>query len=206
MVTWVIKLQRVGFGMAVALVRLPDIFFRCSRDIMDLWRETNWYAVHAKVHRESFGAANVAALGVEVLLPQLKQEWLVRGFRRTRIKPLFAGYFFARFCPAAYLDQVRYALGILHVVSTSRFPIPLGDDVIVSIRQRVQPDGYVRLSPVSMCPGDRVAIEHGPFQGLIGQVVRQEDDGKRVTILLETMMSARVSLEKQWLSTTPAVA
>jgi transcriptional antiterminator RfaH len=185
---------------------ITDKFFSpFEKDVMDLWRETNWYAVHAKPRRESFGAANVAALGVEILLPQLKQDRLVRGYPRTKIKPLFAGYFFARFCPAVYLDLIRYALGILHVVSTSQFPIPLGDDVIASIRKRVQPDGYVRLSPASVRPGDWVVIEHGPFEGLIGEVVQQEDDGKRVAILLEMMMSARVSVEKRWLSGTPAV-
>jgi transcriptional antiterminator RfaH len=166
---------------------------------MDFWRETNWYAVHAKPHRESFAAANVAAVGVEVLLPKVKHERSVQGVPRTLIKPLFVGYFFARFCPAACLDLIRYSQSVLRVVSTGKFPIPIAEDVISSIQEGILSDGYVRLAEPLVRPGDQVEIEQGPFQGFMGKVVRQEDDGIRVTILLEALQQARVSIERRWL-------
>jgi transcriptional antiterminator RfaH len=166
--------------------------------------ETQWYAVHAKAHHESLAAANVATNGIEVFFPRVKQPRLVRGIARGFIKPLFAGYFFARFCPALGLDLVRYARGVLNVVSTGRFPIPLGEEIVASIQAQVQSNGCVEILAPTMRPGNWVAIEQGPFQGLMGQIAQEEDDRRRVTILLETMSRARVSVEKRWLSLAPA--
>jgi transcriptional antiterminator RfaH len=166
--------------------------------------ETQWYAVHAKTHHEGLAAANVATNGIEVFFPRVKRQRLVHGIARAFIKPLFAGYFFARFCPAVDLDVVRYARGVLNVVSTGRFPIPLGDEIVASIQAQVQSDGCVEILPPAMEPGNWVAIEHGPFQGLMGQIAQEGDDRRRVTILLETMSWARVSVEKRWLSLASA--
>lgn len=166
--------------------------------------ETQWYAVHAKAHHESLAAANVAANGIEVFFPRVKQPRLVRGMARPCIKPLFAGYFFARFCPALGLDLVRYARGVLNVVSTARFPIPLDDEIVASIRAQLQPDGCLPMVAPAIRPGDWVTIEHGPFESLMGRIAHEEDDRTRVTILLETMSRARVSIEKRWLSLAPA--
>jgi transcriptional antiterminator RfaH len=184
-----------------------QISFRLrDKSFMDLWQETNWYAVHAKAHRESFAAANVATVGVEVLLPKVKQETSVQGVSRTLIKPLFAGYFFARFCPVTSLDLIRYAQSVLQVVSTGQFPIPVAEDIIASIQERILADGYVLLAASSVKRGDWVEIEQGPFQGFMGKVEQEEHDRGRVTILLEAMMNARVSVEKRWLSATRAAA
>ena len=172
--------------------------------MMNLGRETNWYAVHAKARRESFAATNISGEGIEVFFPRIKQQRPVRGVTRTFIKPLFAGYFFAKFCPAVCLDLVRYAQGVLNVVSTGRFPIPLSEEIVESIRAQVQSDGCVQALVPAMRPGDWVSIEHGPFEGLIGRIAQEEDDRTRVTILLETMSRARVSVEKRWLSLTPS--
>ena len=40
----------------------------------------------------------------------------------------------------------------------------------------------------------------GPFEGLMGRVEQEWDDGKRVAILLEGINKARVLIEKRWLS------
>lgn len=48
----------------------------------------------------------VCALGVETLLPRLEVERLMGGSARIMVKPLFPGYFFARFCPENALESV----------------------------------------------------------------------------------------------------
>jgi transcriptional antiterminator RfaH len=175
-----------------------------SATCLNWWRETNWYVVHTKANRESFAAGNVAGRGIETFFPRLKQQRIVGGVTRFFIKPLFPGYFFARFCPSLGLDLVRYAHGVLAVVNTGSVPLPLGEPVIAALRAQSESDGCIAVVSPALRPGDWVAIEEGPLQGLMGRIAQEENDERRVTILLETMSHARVSLEKCCLSIAQA--
>jgi transcriptional antiterminator RfaH len=176
------------------------VIAKCSK----LWTDTNWFALHTKPRREDFAAKSVSALGLESFLPRLKVERLVHGATRTVIKPLFLGYFFARFRPEDSIESVKSSRGVLHVVSSGRFPIPVEDKIVCDIRNRAESDGLIRIRLQGVKPGDRVSIQHGPFQGLIGRVERELDDGRRVTILLETLLNARVLIKRQWLDAAAA--
>lgn len=171
---------------------------------LNIWRETNWFAIHAKPRREGFACINVAALGIEVLFPRVKVERLVRGAAQQGTKPLFPGYFFARFCPENSFELVKAIAGVLQVVSSGRMPIPVDDCVIQEVRDRVQEDGFIRIRPQKLAPGIRVAIQSGPFQGMMGRVERELDDRKRVAIFLETLFHARVLIERRWLEAEAA--
>ena len=171
---------------------------------MNSWQQTNWFVVHSKPCRESLAADNVGALGPEVFLPQLREERLIRRCRRTVTKPLFAGYLFARFRPCEALEAVRYAQGVLAVLSTGRIPIPVDDEIVAGVRARCTPDGFVRLEAPALRRGDYVEIQEGPFQGWIGQVECECDDGRRVALLLEAVHNARVLVEKRSLAAVAA--
>lgn len=170
----------------------------------DLWRDFNWFAIHAKPRREDFAATNLGALGIRILLPRVKVERLVRGAAQQRTKPLFPGYFFARFCPENSFESVKSSRGVLRVVSSGRFPIPVHDEVVQEIQERVQEDGFVRIRSQSLSPGTRVSIQSGPFEGMMGRVERELDDRKRVAILLETLLHARVLIERRWIEAAAA--
>jgi transcriptional antiterminator RfaH len=179
--------------------RLPS-----DRKIIDFWGANHWFAVHTKVRREGFAAANVRMLGIETFLPRLKLDDLFSGAERIVVKPLFPGYFFAHFCPAASLESIEYSRGVLSVVSSGRFPLPIETETMKELHDRAEPDGFIRMPVRNLRPGDRVSIQEGPFEGLVGRVERELDDGKRVTILLETLLRARVQLEKRWLEAEAA--
>ena len=168
---------------------------KCS----NLWRDTNWFALHTKPRRENFASTNVSRLGIEPFLPLLKAERLVHGAARTIIKPLFPGYFFARFRPEDFLESVECSRGVLRVVSSGRFPIPVDDEIVRDIQNRAGEDGLIRILPQSFKSGDRVSIQGGPFDGMMGRVERELDDGRRVAILLETLWCSRVLIERRWL-------
>jgi transcriptional antiterminator RfaH len=170
---------------------------------IDLWKDNHWFALHTKTRREPFAAANVSGLGLDVLLPRLKIDRLSRHASTITTKPLFPGYFFARFSPENSLPSVKCAKGVLRVLSSGNFPIPIDDEVIHAIRARVLSDGYFQLPVKPLTPGDRVSILDGPFEGFMGRVEREFDDGRRVTIFLEAMQQARVSIEKRWLQLNP---
>jgi transcriptional antiterminator RfaH len=164
----------------------------------DIWRDVNWFAIHAKPRRENFAAINVCTLGIAILLPRVKVERLVRGVTQQGSKPLFPGYFFARFCPDDSFESVKGARGVLQVVSSGRIPIPIGDIVIREIQDRIQEDGLIRIRSQNLDPGTRVSIRSGPFEGIMGRVEREMDDRKRVAIFLDTLLNARVLIER-WL-------
>ena len=175
------------------------------RHSIDIWNQTNWHAIQTKPSRENFAAASVGALGVEFLLPKAMKEHWVRGRLQTIVMPLFPGYLFARFCPARSLDSVRCTRGVLRVLSSGQYPIPVEEDVIAQIQMRAEVDGCIRLPTLSLQPGTLVTIEDGPFQGFIGSVEREWEDGKRVTLLLEAMHHARVLVDRRCLSAAPSV-
>jgi transcriptional antiterminator RfaH len=165
---------------------------------MDWFREINWFAIHVKRFRESVAAASVAALGLEVFLPMVKVEHPEYLTIKVAAKPLFPGYFFARFNPEAYLSSVEGSRGVLQVIKSGSCPTPVDDQVMREIQDRVEADGLIRLQPRELKPGDRVSVQEGPFAGMMGRVEAELDDRRRVAILLETLWQARVLIEKRW--------
>ena len=90
------------------------------------------------------------------------------------------------------------------MVSSGRFPIPVEDEVIGEIQDRVGEDGLIRIRPGILAPGTRVSIQSGPFEGMMGRVEHELDDRKRVAILLESLLNARAQIEKRWLQAEAA--
>ena len=163
-----------------------------------------WFAVNAKAHQEHFAATNLGRLGAQILLPQIKIERLVRGAARIAFKPLFPGYFFARFCAENLLESVNCSRGVLRVVSSGGFPLPVEDEIVQDIQNRIEEDGLVRIGTPHLRPGLRVSVRCGPLEGLMGRVERELDDRKRVAILLETLSQARVLIDRRWIEAEAA--
>lgn len=178
--------------------------YRPTSNCGDLWKDFNWFAVHTKPRREEVARTTVSGLGIESFLPRLKSERLVDGSAGTVIKPLFAGYFFARFRPQDCLESVGCCRGVLQVVSSGRMPIPVGDKVVGEIQDRVQKDGLIHIDPPVLAPGARVTIQSGPFEGMMGRVEREMDDRKRVAIFLETLFQTRVLIDRRWIEAEAA--
>jgi transcription antitermination factor NusG len=167
------------------------------------WEESNWFAIQTKSHREAPAAALVANLELETLLPRVRESQS-RPSAGNPSKALFPGYFFAHLCPLHSLEAVRYTKGVLRVVSSGRFPVPVAPEIISSIQARICPDGFIQLKPRAFRPGDNVTLETGPFEGMMGRVERESDDHARVTIFLAELLHARVSVAKSCLRTALA--
>jgi transcriptional antiterminator RfaH len=168
------------------------------------WMNTSWFAIQAKPRRETFAAKNIEKLGIEVLLPRIRFERLIRGSAQPATKPLFPGYFFSRFCPEASFESVKTTRGVLRVVNSGRIPIPVPEEVIREIQGRIEEDGLIQIRPRILAPGTLVTIQSGPFEGMMGRVERELDDHKRVAIFLETLFNARVLIERRWIEAEAA--
>jgi transcriptional antiterminator RfaH len=119
-------------------------------------------------------------------------------------KPLFPGYFFARFSSLISLQAVESARGVLHVIKSGVWPIPVDDEIIREIQERVAADGLICLQRREFKIGERVSIQEGPFAGMMGKLEAELDDRRRVAILLETLWNARIVIDKRWLEAEAA--
>jgi transcriptional antiterminator RfaH len=173
---------------------------------MDYWHQTNWYAIHTHPSREAVAAMNIQRLGLQIFLPQSKQQKIVWGVAQNVIRPLFSCYLFAQFCPARYLHLIQYARGVRRVVGNRNRPLPVDDEIIQAVRSAIGEHGYVQIQTKALRRGDRVMVHEGPLQGLKGVLEQDIGDRQRVVILLEAIdYQARLLIGKQYLKTAKAV-
>jgi len=167
--------------------------------------QLHWFAIQAHLGAEAAAESNLRALEVETFLP-LTRRTIRRGLRepRRRLRPLFLGYLFARFCPAVSLRAVKYSRGVLRVLGAGLHPWPVDDEVIANVRERVGPDGFVELSERPLEPGDCVRVTEGPLAGWSGVFDSEMSDTQRVVILVETLQHGRIVMQRDWLELSEA--
>ena len=144
-----------------------------------------WFAVHCHPGMESVVDFTLRTMLIETLLPMAKRA--VRHSRHTA-RPLFTGYLFANFCVANSLRTVALSRGVLHVVSTKGKPVPVSDEIIASLRERVGPDGFVELCD---CPRlDRPQVAPRLVQYWATVFERRLSDERRIEILIQTLQES----------------
>ena len=146
----------------------------------------NWYAIHAKPRQESLALLSLQREKVETFFPQLRRKRTIRRVRKWVTGPLFPGYFFARFDVAHAGRLVRYANGVINVVSFGGKPALVEPTIIAAIKEHAT-DDVVTVQPPPLRPGDVVEIQTGPLRGLQGIFEREMRDSDRVLILLEVL-------------------
>ena len=146
----------------------------------------NWYAVNTQPRREEVAELNLRRLGVETFFPRIREERVIRRRREVVTGPLFPGYLFARFDLATSFRAVNYARGVKQVVSFGAVPAPVDEEVLDAIKARLE-DGFVRLSPPALRPGQAVRIEEGPLRGLDAVFERELTGRQRVVLLLRAL-------------------
>jgi transcriptional antiterminator RfaH len=167
--------------------------------------EIQWFAIQARTGAEAVAESNLRALPIETLLPLVRRP-VHHATRAPRIvlRPLFPGYFFARFCAAISLRVVRYSRGVLRVVGGGGQPWPVNDAIITDIRERIGPEGYVEMGESSFRVGDRVCVTKGPLAGWSGIFDSELSDAERVVILIETLQQGRVVIRRACLELSDA--
>jgi len=123
---------------------------------------------------------------VQTFTPKVKEKQ-TSGFASHYVsKPLFSRYIFAHFDANRLLHHINYTRGVENVVSFDGSPVPVDDTVIDMIRERVGEDGFVRLGE-ELKFGDRIRINSGPFESLVGIFHGHVNNSDRVRILLNAV-------------------
>ena len=148
----------------------------------------SWYAVHAQPNGEEKARANLERQGYDVFLPRYRR-W-VRHARQRRIvsRPLFPRYLFVGLDRAEMRWRpILSTPGVASLVRAGDEPAAVATGVIKALRGQDREGAFDRVVPAEdFCPGDKVRIKEGPFQDLVGRLIRGTGDG-RVCILLELL-------------------
>jgi len=143
-----------------------------------------WYVIQCKPHQECRAFENLERQGFSCYLPTLSVEELRHGCRREIQEPLFPGYLFID------LDEfrdnwqpIRSTRGVIRIVRFNQYPIPVQNEIIEVIRQRLainQP----RIT--NLQPGERVRITDGCFAD-VEAIFVANDGNERVTLLMNIL-------------------
>jgi transcription antitermination factor NusG len=150
-----------------------------------------WFAIWTRSRHEARVRDQLLDKGVEAFLPTVAR-WSRWKDRKKRIDwPLFPGYCFARFDPAASLPVLKCA-GVVSLVAFQGRPAPIPEHEIESVRTLVRTE--LRYDP---CPliqeGQMVEVHWGPLRGVIGRLVRK---GSHARLILSVgLIGQGVSVE-----------
>ena len=153
--------------------------------------QLRWYAVFTLTHHEKRVWAQCTERQIESFLPtyKVKHRWKNRCSVQVEL-PLFPGYSFVRIDPRTR-GQVLRLPGVISIVSSGRYPAPIPDEDMNSLREGLL---VHQMKPHSkLAIGCRVRICKGPMAGAVG-ILERDKNGFRVVLRLE-MLARSVSVE-----------
>lgn len=139
-----------------------------------------WYVIQTKPRREDevarrIGLADIA--DAEVLNPK------IRSFSRG-LQPLFPNYIFLRWdlFKAHNYHMIKYTRGVNRILGIPEYPVPVPDEVIEIIRERISPEKVLEQETYEV--GTYVKIRRGLLKELVGVLEKPVSADGRVTVLL----------------------
>jgi transcription elongation factor/antiterminator RfaH len=145
-----------------------------------------WYVIQTKPQSEDAVKQHLEQARFEVFYPRIRAA--VRGPAKpsTRIKSLFPSYLFAKLDvgDGNILHMIKYTRGVRKILGGGENPVAIPEEVVTTIRERVDEDGVVEQQLVFR-KGDRVRIKSGWMQDLIGILEKPVSSEGRVRVLLD---------------------
>ena len=162
-------------------------------DMVTGFWETRWYAAYTRANHEKKVRDHLERTSVPSLLPlyETTRRWKDR--RKRLHLPLFPGYVFVRIALADRLSVLRVP-GVAHLVGFNGLPCALPDEDVQAIQDCLSGGHEVRPHPY-LQTGRRARVKSGPFQGLVGIILRTKNRTRFVLSLESIMRSIAVELE-----------
>jgi transcription elongation factor/antiterminator RfaH len=144
----------------------------------------HWYALYTKPKKEHQVNTFLQGQGIETYLPTVERK--VRRRDRPDRVVYFPCYLFARLdfevTPRSSIDWMP---GIRRIVSSGEQPLAVADELIHTIRRRLE--GVEKVGYGNFQKGDRVRITSGPLRDLDAVFDQNLSSADRVRILLDVM-------------------
>jgi transcriptional antiterminator RfaH len=145
-----------------------------------------WIVVSTHPHREDFAVENLQRQDFQVYCPRIMKH--VRHARRAydARRPLFPGYLFVE--RETMLHRWRSILGtfgVRSVICHGDTPALLPDGLVRGLKAR-EVDGVIQKPEAPFRTGQQVAVNGGPFDGVVGQIFELRDND-RVLLLLDIL-------------------
>lgn len=147
-----------------------------------------WYAIHTHPKEEERATNNLNAWNVETFNPKVRERRLnpFTGAPTYEKRPLFPRYIFARFDAGRLLSKVIFTRGVRQVVGFGNGPVPVEDEIINFIKERMGEDGLIHLGE-ELKRGDLVTVQGGLLDELSGIFEHEIKGTDRVKILLSAI-------------------
>lgn len=161
---------------------------------------SRWYALRLRSRFDFVVRDALRDAAIEEFIPTYTDAVRWSDREATTVRPLFAGYAFARFDPAdrAAILAIR---GVLQILSMDSRPIPIPDYVIADLRRVVATPA---CQPCKFAPGAAITVARGPFAGVTGIVSRVKNE--TILTVPVQIFGRAVAVSIDALDVAPAVA
>src|SRR5262245_46727182 len=168
--------------MCVAALRETSSSHR-TREVTQ--RNKHWCAVYTKPQREEFAEVNLHLRGVETFFPKLFLPKSAK--RKKQIVPLFPSYLFVCIDVISFeYASVIWCPGVKRMITFNGTPAIVEQSIIGFLMGQAGGDGVISAR-CNVTVGQQVAINWGPFDGLVGSMQELPNARGRVKILLELL-------------------
>jgi transcription antitermination factor NusG len=163
-----------------------------------------WYALTVKSRHERATARNLRSKGLEEFSPVYRARRLWCDRIKELETELFPGYVFCRFSYEQRL-LVLGTPGVTSIVGFGKRPLPVDDGEIEAVRAVAASGLPIRPWPY-LRTGQKVRIERGCLEGVVGTMVRDRDEF-RVLINVEILQrTVAVDIDRALLTPVEQVA
>lgn len=146
----------------------------------------SWFLAQLKPNCGHIAQRNLGLQGFQTFLPVEDATRRVRGRFAKVLRPLFPGYLFVAFNPAAgHWRAINSTYGVTRLVTFGAEPTPVPLDIIGQLMLRCDASGKL-LPPRLLKPGDQVRLTTGPFADFVGTIEAIAPE-RRVWVLMEIM-------------------
>jgi len=147
-----------------------------------------WYVIQTKPKKEVETSRRLGNMGLECLLPKALDYRTVNSRPVMIEKPFFPNYLFVKLIPAQHYYKAKWIKGLARFVGWGDRPAPIAEEVVASIRSRMDEGGRVKTE-LDVKPGEQVRIKSGPLKDFIGIFKKKMSAQDRIRILLQVVGS-----------------
>jgi transcriptional antiterminator RfaH len=160
-------------------------------------RHSHWFVVQTHSHREALAIENLQQQRYVVYCPLIRRR--VRHARRAydAKRPLFPGYVFVADTSAAHhWRPILSTLGVRSLIRVGDRPASLDGEFVAALRSR-EVDGVIGLPDRNLKPGQRVAVQGGPMDGVVGTILETRENRRHLILLHLLNASIKANVEQR---------